>query len=328
MSKWIKEALSAFPLPFLRHLEGGDAAQGGAINPHPSPHSNDAEVDAPGLRDEHADNGEDSPETAPIPQDDEPAVVFDISSASERGGRMRNEDSSFFTRSIACVSDGIGGAPYGDVLSQICAHAFLDEWAASCEDGEARMASAIIGVDNLASRVSAYLEGGSGSTLVAAAQAQEHLLVLGSVGDSAAFVLSPEGTFDAYFGPRGRHSQTGNAMNVALGYHLLSDETGHAIPGTIDFASVPVPAGTKVLLCTDGVWSQLPQERIVELLKACSDPYEAACRIVREAVEARGESSDNATALVIMARERDVDQGSKEPFALLDDLLERTPARS
>ena len=253
-------------------------------------------------------------------------IELDMSSASERGGRMRNEDSRNFARDVACVSDGIGGAPYGDVLAQICTRAFPDEWKAANGCGAERMISAIIKVDNLASRISTYLEGGSGATLVAAARVPGDELVLGSVGDSAAFTLTPDGACKAFFGPAGRISQESNAMNVALGYHLLSSEAGRAIPGAIDLAVVPIPAGTKVLLCTDGVWSQLSEERIAELLRTCDDPYEAAYRIVREAVEARGESSDNATAIVIVARDCTATACGNEPFDPLDSsLIERTP---
>lgn len=253
-------------------------------------------------------------------------IELDMSSASERGGRMRNEDSRNFACDVACVSDGIGGAPYGDVLAQICTRAFPDEWKAANGCGAERMVSAIIEVDNLASRISAYLEGGSGATLVAAARVPGDELVLGSVGDSAAFMLTPDGALKAYFGPAGRISQESNAMNVALGYHLLSSEAGRAIPGAIDLAVVPIPAGTKVLLCTDGVWSQLSEERIAELLRTCDDPYEAAYRIVREAVGARGESSDNATAIVIVARDCTATACGNEPFDPLDSsLIERAP---
>lgn len=62
---------------------------------------------------------------------------------------------------------------------------------------------------------------------------------------------------------------------------------------------MPMREGMKILLCSDGVWDQLPTARIAELLSLDGEPCTASRSIVLEAAEAGGERSDNATAVVI-----------------------------
>lgn len=45
-------------------------------------------------------------------------------SSSERGARLSNEDWAWYGDDCACLSDGIGGAPFGDVMSRLCCGTF------------------------------------------------------------------------------------------------------------------------------------------------------------------------------------------------------------
>lgn len=244
------------------------------------------------------------------------------SGSSERGSRARNEDSFDIGKSTGacedclCVSDGIGGAPYGDIMSKLCCSEFLQVWKDSGGDrdvyrrwrvGEWCMWRAFSATDAFVSRVSKHLGKGSGATLVAAARCDDEL-VFARVGDSTAYVLMPEGGLVHVFGDSGRVSTESNALKAAMGYHMLEQGSGVV---RVQTATVPLREGMRVLLCTDGVWTQLGLDRIAELLAMYDDPYSSAYRIVREAVEAAEAQSDNATAVVArVARLRD---SSKEP---------------
>lgn len=227
-----------------------------------------------------------------------------IAGASEQGGRLRNEDSFMIRGDSSVASDGIGGAPYGDLLSQLCCNAFLDDWEAAREaradqpagcpaDGDALMRSVFRSVDTFASRVSRYLGKGSGATLVAAARWGDSLL-MGSVGDTAAFSLDGDGRLLRVMADDGRAEGAGNALREAMGYRFIERDEGR-----VQTALLPLAAGRRVLLCSDGVWTQLTEGRIAQVMSESDDPYVTAFRLVNEAAEALGPRSDNATAVVI-----------------------------
>ena len=167
---------------------------------------------------------------------------------SDRGGRRRNEDSFLITDAISCVSDGIGGAEHGDVMSKLACSAVCGEWDSlpgSEMSAEERMRRSILGADSFLTKVGMGLGGGPGATIVAVASAGG-ALVFGAVGDSRAFVLDERGLLSV-FPETGREADAGNALSAALGYGML--EGGYEPRVT----SLRVSRGARVLLCTDGV---------------------------------------------------------------------------
>lgn len=231
-----------------------------------------------------------------------------MAASSERGARLANEDSAWYENDIACVSDGIGGAPFGDVMARLCCGAFGEAWRSALDAvgdaaerwrlGEWCMYQAFASVDAFVSKASSCLGEGSGATLVAVAACGGEL-VFGRMGDSTAYILHDDGELAHVFGDdHGRSSAGGNALRTAMGYHVLHN-SGQT---SLQTARVPMRDGMKVLLCSDGVWDQLPAARIAELLSRADDPRTAARGIVLEAAEAGGDRSDNATAVVIGVR--------------------------
>jgi serine/threonine protein phosphatase PrpC len=53
------------------------------------------------------------------PEDGDLRLELDAAAATARGGRERNEDSNFISRTTTAVADGVGGRPAGDVASNI-----------------------------------------------------------------------------------------------------------------------------------------------------------------------------------------------------------------
>ncbi len=235
-------------------------------------------------------------------------LTFVMAVSSERGARLGNEDSAWYGDGIACVSDGIGGAPFGDVMAKLCCGAFGEAWRSALGAvgdaaerwrlGEWCMYQAFASVDAFVSKASSCLGEGSGATLVAVAACGGEL-VFGRMGDSTAYILCDDGELAHVFGDdHGRSSSAGNALRTAMGYHVLQN-SGQT---SLQTARVPMRDGMKVLLCSDGVWDQLSATRLAELLSRTDDPRTAARGIVLEATEAGGDRSDNATAVVICVR--------------------------
>lgn len=74
---------------------------------------------------------------------------------------------------------------------------------------------------------------------------------------------------------------------------------GSPFEPTIDLGGdVAIDPGDTLLLCTDGVWSALPERALVALLSADSVLASVPC-VVRAAVDGAAASADNATALAM-----------------------------
>lgn len=244
---------------------------------------------------------------------------------SDRGGRPYNEDSfGFCFRELCCVSDGIGGGAHGDIMSELCCGALRDEWLMGAGDpfsAEHRIRVAYTHADGFVSRVGSYLGGDSGATLVSASLAGSSL-VFAAVGDSMAFLLR-DGVLGCVFEHDGRKAGRGNELFSAFGFRDVCED-----PLAMQVEVLDAREGDVVLLCSDGVWSQLGQDELSGLLALDGDPAYVAGRIVEAAVKAYGERSDNATALVarVYAEPPASDTGDGELDVSVADDEPGTPA--
>lgn len=222
---------------------------------------------------------------------------------SDAGARGRNEDWCHAEPGLLCVCDGIGGAPYGDIMARLCCRAFCEQVVLSVGAGGARAADALEDIvadalaktDVFASRVARYLGGGPGSTLVAAVASGDNA-VFASVGDSAAFMLQGRELVRVFADDGRDASAREGTLSAALGYGMLarSDVHNHV-------ARRRMRPGCAAILCTDGVWSQLPSRLMNGMALMEPDPGTLADEIVRRAVETAPTTSDNATAAVMYA---------------------------
>lgn len=244
---------------------------------------------------------------------------------AQSAGRLRhnNEDALFtwsftaagaeqaFWGGLFIVADGMGGHLHGEQASQFAVYTFahallkgfflpwLKNWEQPPPDALPSLETAL----ELANQAVREHAQGGGTTLTAALIWRERLLLI-HVGDSRAYYLSPEGqlqvlTTDHSLVARwvaqgeltpeeaAQHPQR-NMLYQALGQDTLAPDVSIEI----------FPAGGVLLLCSDGLWDELPQDRIAALLQAYRhDPVAAAQHLVREAEAAGGR--DNITAVVI-----------------------------
>jgi protein phosphatase len=78
-----------------------------------------------------------------------------------------------------------------------------------------------------------------------------------------------------------------NIVSRAIGFPFPEDPECHA---------VPIEKGTRVLLCSDGLWSMLPDKIIAAIISEASSPEQACDRLIEQANLAGGK--DNITAAV------------------------------
>ncbi len=249
-----------------------------------------------------------------------PDLSFSVGVASRRGPREKNEDAASVSSNhrLFAIADGIGGAPLGDIMSTASCNAAISAY----EDGaslfesfnEANLAaielkqllwthnpatenlSPLITATNLpaacqakrAAAARAILPAaGAGSTILLA-ECKDARLNLVWAGDTIA-LLWREGTLRTVAAPD--NVQGTNELGSAVGYESQA---------TPLFATYDLKPDDRILLCTDGVWASLEEERLADLLTASENAPWVAQMITREAAE---QGTDNATAIVLIAEE-------------------------
>ena len=210
---------------------------------------------------------------------------------------------------LLLVADGMGGAPAGDVASQIAAATLRDAFPRL---PEADLAQALKSAYRKANEAiyAASLDHpeqmGMGTTLTAALLHGKYATIA-NVGDSRAYLLRGGGitqitqdhTVVAEDVASGKISSKQaqadprrNQLTHALGTRQRLETR---LPNIFELALLP---GDRLLLCSDGLYEVLDQVDMQRLLGA-SEPDAAAVALVDLAKE-RG-TSDNATAVVAAA---------------------------
>lgn len=240
-----------------------------------------------------------------------PAVLQVAAHSIASPFRDTNEDACFAIRArglgLLGVADGMGGVPGGERASRAAVEA--------CEaalretdprDGEASMRRAIAEASQAVARLSPEhgAEQGPGTTLLAAIVAR-NAAWLGNVGDCRAYRLRG----DDWALLTRDHSLAAEAIQRGewpageeRAYRYRSVLTRVLGPGPDPEASRPdlrrvdLEPGDWLVLCSDGVWESLPEERLMALVTNSENAREAAEALVTGA--AAGSSGDDATAVV------------------------------
>lgn len=217
--------------------------------------------------------------------------TFTPGAATHVGGRDRNEDAVLAGDRMVAVADGIGGMPAGQRASRSA----LEALRAAFET-DPTLHGLVAGVR---AANSAVVDGGT--TLTAVARTVDDGVVLAHVGDSR-----------AYRWRRGQLSRltedhTVVAELVAAGDLAPAEAAGHEqrfvltrAVGVgphvqVDFGTVDLRPGDRLLLCTDGLHRALDEADIAGHLG--DDPQRSADALVAAAL--RAGTTDNVTAVVL-----------------------------
>ncbi len=280
---------------------------------------------------EVTDSSSELSETAPLSPDVvdqyESAIhqtLFSVGSAQSIGQeRDSNEDSLLILTSteigevslpgfgLFCVADGAGGQGNGDLASalatRVAAHSMLksiylnllDPYSDADEESlEESMQGAFESADQVVIK-----DAEGGATTLTLAHLLGDLITIGHVGDSRAYVIkngemeliTRDHTvawrlveIDQLTPEEAREHPQRNQLWNALG-------KGSNL--TVETYTLPVPKGGSLLLCSDGLWSEISEAEIVEFIRQFEDPAEACDAMVERANEAGG--SDNITAVLV-----------------------------
>jgi PPM family protein phosphatase len=239
-----------------------------------------------------------------VPRGEERAVIRFSHGAATSVGRVRrvNEDSFLVAPPIFAVADGMGGHGSGDLASTLAVQAlaryaslrplFTEAVLAALEEAN----RAIIEQD-VPTRMGTTVTGLAGLETAGG----DHLMVF-NVGDSRVYRQSADGieqlTVD--------HSEVqelvlaGVITREQARTHPRRNIVTRALGGDsvllADHWLLPAVAGDRYLVCSDGLYTELPDELIVPLLSA-EPPQQAAEALVLAANDAGGH--DNVTVIIV-----------------------------
>jgi protein phosphatase len=245
-----------------------------------------------------------------------PPVAVAWGAATDVGlRRTLNEDSHLAAPPLFLVADGMGGHQAGEVASAMVIEEFsrlVGRPSLTVDDLQARL-------DEARRRVDALPEGGgagAGTTLAGVVVADidgEGYWLAVNLGDSRTYRLS-EGALEQVSVDHSVVQELVDAgeLDAAAAAHdsrrnVITRALGAGSDSEPDYWLLPAEEGDRLLVCSDGLPTELDDRRIDHILRTEAHPQAAADRLVREAVAAGGR--DNVTVLVVDALEVRVREG-------------------
>lgn len=215
--------------------------------------------------------------------------------------RQVNEDAMLAEHPVYIVADGMGGHDAGDLASRAAVEAFQGLAGAARRLSVADVDAAIDAARAAVAAVAVGTERGAGCTLTGAVMIEQegapHWYVF-NIGDSRVYQFSSAGltqitddhSLHAELAAAGRAEAAETPRNV-ITRALGSDDTRH------DGWLLPVVTGSRMLMCSDGLTTELDDEEIRAVLTVGGRAEAVADELVRRALEAGGR--DNVTVIVV-----------------------------
>jgi len=238
--------------------------------------------------------------------------------ASTHVGKVRknNQDAFGFNDYLFVVADGMGGHLGGEVASDLAVKTLINAFESSGKLKRKKIKRNHSGLINAVEHANHQIIQnaaedsslkGMGTTLCA-------VMIGVQENESPAFVIANIGDSRVYQFSNGNLKQTtqdhslvadlvraGELTEQEAARHpqrnVLTRALGIDAASKTDIYELTINNGDKYLLCSDGLFNELSEIRITEILNEISDPQIAAEMLVNEAVEAGGH--DNVTAMVL-----------------------------
>ena len=250
---------------------------------------------------------------------------FTIFHDSRQGGRSNNEDRTTYCYSrdalLLVVADGMGGHHYGEIAAQIAvqslADAFQNEARPRLSDPfrflQRGMTNAHLAILDYTTR---HQLKDSPRTTCVACIVQDNIAYWAHAGDSRLYLLR-EGRVMA-------QTKDHSRIRLLLDEGMISEAQAATHPDRnkiysclgsphlpeIDFSrKTPLEHGDILLLCTDGLWGEIPGATMATALKD-SNLLQVMPRLLRQAELQAGARCDNVSAVAVRWEDTYVDAAS------------------
>ncbi len=235
--------------------------------------------------------------------------------------RPTNEDTLLCADDLGLyvVADGMGSHHSGEIASRLAVDAiagFIERSAGGDEFSWPCGIDAALSLDGNRLRTAIYLANrrvfraaeahddytGMGTTVVCALVTSDRLIV-GHVGDSRLYLhdgcvlrqVTQDDSWTVTVAPQNPGSRGALARQALR--HVLTSVLGARDQTEIHMTELPVVAGSRLLLCSDGLHGALADADIASILGEPAEPARAARHLVDVALA--GGTRDNVTALVV-----------------------------
>ena len=207
------------------------------------------------------------------------------------GGREKNQDAMaiYEDEGIYAVADGVGGGLHGELASQMAV-----EGLKGVEPGPEKLRERILELQDAVYSKAMELIGEAymGTTLTCVRRVGNHL-ELCHVGDSR-FYLYSEGVLKQITNDHEIFEESLQAPVLASYLGIGPD----VAPITIQQETVPILPGDRIVLCSDGLYKQVSENRIVEFIKNHDGSPEEMLEIMCQEASVV-EHSDNITVVYL-----------------------------
>jgi protein phosphatase len=238
--------------------------------------------------------------------------------------RSNNQDAlyAFFTSFISSrslpelglfiVADGMGGHQEGEKASAIAAQVIAREVMTEfymklldtdLDDADKPIISEVLTAAFQKANESVAAQVPEGGTTATAAAIVGDLSYIAHVGDSRAYLITAEGmeqiTRDHSLVQRLKELDQLNDEEASVHpqRNVLYRAIGQSAEVEVDAATRRLPPGSRLLLCSDGLWNQVPESSLLQTVVSSATPQEACDRLVVAANERGG--PDNITAILV-----------------------------
>lgn len=250
-------------------------------------------------------------------------IGLSVGAVSDVGRRRDvNEDCALVSERVVAIADGMGGHVGGEVASEVAIDALrtamADPEVDSLVEGVARANAAVwdrggeSGLRGMGTTLVALAlvtsdpdpdHGPVGEGTDAADDGARPFLVLANVGDSRAYALV-DGELERLTedhslveGLVREGKLTPEEAAVHPHRNVVTRVLGLGDTVEVDAWHLEATAGDRFLLCSDGLFNEVPEARIAAILRNLSDPQEAAHELVSQANVGGGR--DNITVAVV-----------------------------
>lgn len=231
--------------------------------------------------------------------------------------RQVNQDHTLAQDGLFAVADGMGGHRAGEVASEVAIDTLRATFTERATD---RLVEAVQAANTKVVTLASEDPDlrGMGTTMSALAlitEGDREVLAVVNVGDSRTYLLRAESedleqvTEDhSLVETLRRQGQiTADEAAVHPQRNILTRALGIDAGVLIDSWELEPVKGDRYLLCSDGLFNEVDENRIASVLRRLADPEEAAAELVRLANEGGGR--DNISVVVVDVVDADTDVG-------------------